>query len=158
MRRSRTPSRSARGAPTTRRSSTRATAPAAWSTAGRRSPCAPSDPVRPARPLSASQHLGDEERELERLLGVEPRVAGRLVAAGEVLVRDVLRAAEALGDVFPGDLDVDAARVAAERGVHLEEALPLVHDPVEVPGLVPGGRLVGVAVHRVALPDDLVPG
>ena len=42
--------------------------------------------------------------------------------------------------------------------VHLEEALHLVDDPVEVPGLVAGRRLVGVAVHRVALPDDLVPG
>ncbi len=46
----------------------------------------------------------------------------------------------------------------AQRPVHLEEALHLVDDPVEVAGLVPGGRLVGVAVHRVALPDHLMAG
>ncbi|MCO5546650.1 hypothetical protein L7F22_000084 [Adiantum nelumboides] len=107
---------------------------------------------------SAAQHLRDEERQLQALLGVQPRVAGRLVAAGEVGVGDPLRTAEALGDVLAGDLDVDAAGVRAERAVHLEEALHLVDDPVEVPGLVAGRGLVGVAVHRVALPDDLVPG
>ena len=53
---------------------------------------------------------------------------------------------------------MDAARVGAQGAVHLEEALHLVDDAVEVPGLVTGRRLVGVAVHRVALPDDLMPG
>ena len=42
--------------------------------------------------------------------------------------------------------------------MHLEEALHLVDDAIEVPGLVSGGRLVGVAMHRVALPDHLMPG
>ena len=46
----------------------------------------------------------------------------------------------------------------AKRAVHLEEALHLVDDAVEVAGLVAGRALVGVAVHRVALPDHLVPG
>ena len=46
----------------------------------------------------------------------------------------------------------------AQRAVHLEEALHLVDDAVEVAGLVAGRRLVGVAVHRVALPDDLMAG
>ena len=107
---------------------------------------------------SAAQHLRHQERQLQRLLGVQPRVARGLVAAGQVGVGDLLRAAQALGDVLAGQLDVDAARVGAQLVVHLEEALHLVHDPVEVPGLVAGRRLVGVAVHRVALPDDLVPG
>ena len=40
----------------------------------------------------------------------------------------------------------------------LEEALDLVDDAVEVAGLVAIGAGVGVAVHRVGLPDDLVPG
>ena len=103
-----------------------------------------------------AQHLRDEERQLQRLLRVQPRVAGGLVAVGQVDVLDLLGAAEALGDVLAGELDVDAARVGAQRAVHLEEAEHLVDDPVEVPGLVAVGRLVGVAVHRVALPHDLV--
>src|SRR3954466_13462947 len=105
---------------------------------------------------STTQHLRHEEGELQRLTGVQPRVAGGLVPAVEVLVADLHRAAEALGDVLTGELDVDAARPGAQRAVHVEEAEHLVHHAVEVPGLVAGGRLVGVAVHGIALPDDLV--
>ena len=42
--------------------------------------------------------------------------------------------------------------------MHFEESLNLVDDAIEVTGLVSGGRLVGVSVHRVALPDHLVTG
>ena len=66
-----------------------------------------------------------------------------------------LGAAEALGDVLAGQLDVQAARVGLQVAVHLEVAEHLVDDPVEVAGLVAVGGLDGVAVHRVALPDDL---
>src|SRR4051794_9732070 len=107
---------------------------------------------------SAPEHLGDEEGQLQRLPGVQPRVARRLVAAVEVLVTDLHRAAEALGDVLTGQLDVDAAGPGAQRPVHVEETEHLVDDPVEVPRLVTRRRLVRVAVHRVALPHDGVPG
>src|SRR6476660_552080 len=105
---------------------------------------------------SATEHLRHQEGELERLPGVQPRIAGRLVPAVEVLVADLHGAAEALGDVLAGQLDVDAARPGAQRPVHVEEAEHLVDDAVEVAGLVAAGGLVGVAVHRVALPYDLV--
>src|SRR3954469_10081195 len=105
---------------------------------------------------STTQHLRDQERQLQRLPGVEPGVAGRLVAAVEVLVADLHGAAEALGDVLAGELDVDAARPGAQPPVDVEEAEDLVDDPVEVAGLVAGRGLVSVAVHRVALPDHLV--
>src|SRR5215218_4421197 len=105
---------------------------------------------------SPTQHLRDEEGELERLAGVQPGVAGRLVPAVEVLVADLHRAAEALGDVLTGELDVDATGPGAQRPVDVEEAQHLVDDAVEVAGLVAGRGLVGVAVHRVALPHDLV--
>ena len=78
--------------------------------------------------------------------------------SGQVEVLDALGAAEALGDVLAGQLDVHAAGVGAQPAVHLEVAEHLVDDPVEVPGLVAVGRLVGVAVHRVALPDHLGAG
>src|SRR3954464_7084447 len=106
---------------------------------------------------STTQHLRHEECELQRLTGVQPRVAGGLVPAVEVLVADFHRAAEALGDVLTGELDVDAAGPGAQGTVHVEEAEHLVDDAVEVAGLVAGRGLVGVAVHGVALPHDLVP-
>src|SRR3954465_4230518 len=106
---------------------------------------------------SATQHLRDEECQLQRLPGVQAGVAGGLVAAVEVLVADLHGAAEALGDVLAGQLDVDAARPGAQRPGDVEEPEDLVDDAVEVPGLVAGRGLVRVAVHRVALPDDGVP-
>src|SRR5690349_6015416 len=102
---------------------------------------------------SATEHLRDQEGQLEGLAGVQPGVAGGLVPAVEVLVADLHGAAEALGDVLAGQLDVDAAGPGAQAAVDVEEAEHLVDDPVEVPGLVAGRGLVGVAVHRVALPD-----
>ena len=53
---------------------------------------------------------------------------------------------------------MDTTRVRTERVMDLEEALHLVDDAVEVPGLVPGRRGVGVPVHRIGLPDHLVAG
>src|SRR3954453_17872296 len=105
---------------------------------------------------SATQHLRDQEGQLQGLAGVQARVAGGLVPAVEVLVADLHRAAEALGDVLTGELDVDAAGPGAQGPVDVEEAQDLVDDAVEVTGLVARRGLVGVAVHRVALPDDLV--
>src|SRR3712207_4796113 len=71
---------------------------------------------------SATEHLRDQERQLQRLAGVQPRVAGGLVAAVEVLVADLHGPAEALGDVLTGELDVDAPGPGAQRPVHVEEA------------------------------------
>src|SRR3954447_26116473 len=85
---------------------------------------------------SATQHLRDQEGQLQRLAGVQAGVAGGLVPAVEVLVTDLHGAAEALGDVLPGQLDVDTAGPGAQRPVDVEEAQDLVDDPVEVPGLV----------------------
>src|SRR4029079_9503110 len=97
-----------------------------------------------------AEHLRDQERQLQALLGVQPGITGRLVAAGEVVVRDVLRATETLGDVLAGDLDVNAAGMASQRAVHLEEALHLVDYAVEVAGVVAGAPPLGVGVNAVA--------
>src|SRR5262249_29883032 len=58
----------------------------------------------PAR-ASATEHLRDQEGELDRLLGVEPRVARGLVPARQVGVLERLGTAEALGHVLAGELD-----------------------------------------------------
>ena len=94
---------------------------------------------RPAVSTVGEQHLGDQERQLQRLLGIQPRVTRRLIAAGQIRIRDVLRAAQTLGDVLAGDLDVDATWMSAQRAMHLEETLNFVDDAVEMAGLVTGG-------------------
>ena len=88
---------------------------------------------------------------------VQPRVAQRLVAGVEVGLVDRVGAAQALGDVVAGQLDVHAARVRAELAVHLEEAADLVHHVLEPAGLVAVGRGHGVAVHGVGDPHRLQP-
>src|SRR5699024_9702383 len=105
-----------------------------------------------------AEHLRDEERQLQGLLGVHAWIDGRVVALRQVHVGDGLSATDDLGDVVARELYVHAARVGAECAVDLEEALDLVDDAVEVAGLVAIGAGVGVAVHRVGLPDDLVSG
>src|SRR4051794_1201776 len=104
--------------------------------------------TRPEVELSATQHLRDQEGQLQGLAGVQPGVAGGLVPAVEVLVADLHGAAEALGDVLAGQLDVDAARPGAQRPVDVEEAEHLVDDAVEVPGLVAGGGGGGGGARR----------
>src|SRR5208337_4741533 len=77
----------------------------------------------PRQGVSVAQHLGDQERQLQRLLGVQPRVTGGLIAAGQVGVRNILCATQTLGDVLARDLDVDATRVSPQRAMHLEKPL-----------------------------------
>src|SRR5206468_5493338 len=54
---------------------------------------------------SGPHQLAQAEREVERLAGVEARVAERLVAAVEVGRGDLVEAAEAFGDVVARELD-----------------------------------------------------
>ena len=59
---------------------------------------------------SAAQQVGDLEGQVERLAGVEPGVAGGGVAQLQLVLEDLVGAAQALGDVVAGQLDVHAAR------------------------------------------------
>src|SRR5438552_14507759 len=87
-----------------------------------------------ASPLG-HEALGDPERQLERLLDVQPRVARGLVATAEVGDGEFGGAADALRDVVAGELDVQAAWMRPQAGVDVEEAVDLVDDAVEVAGL-----------------------
>ena len=71
---------------------------------------------------------------------------------------DLVGAAEALGDVVAGELDVDAARPGALGAVRPDEAGDLAEDVVEVAGLAAARAGERVAVHRVAGPHDRVAG
>src|SRR5438309_2225742 len=59
------------------------------------------------------QQFRDQESHVDRLLGVEARIADRVVAVVEILVGDRPRTADAFGDVLPGHLQMDAAGVGA---------------------------------------------
>src|SRR5690242_3727226 len=74
-----------------------------------------------SRAAGRAVQVGDAEGQVQGLAAVQPGVARGLVPVAQVGFGDVLAAADALGDVVAGELDVDAARVPAERAVHLEE-------------------------------------
>ena len=76
----------------------------------------------------------------------------------EVGVGHGVGAAEALGDVLAGQLDVDAAGPRALGTVGADESGDLADDVVEVAGLAPVRRAERVAVHRIARPHDGVTG
>src|SRR6185369_11576763 len=61
-----------------------------------------------ARPLLL-QEFGDQEGHVDRLLGIEAGIAGRVIAIAQILMRDRAGAAETFGDVLPGHLQVNAA-------------------------------------------------
>src|SRR5207253_388378 len=84
--------------------------------------------------------LGQAEREVERLPRVQARIAERLVAVVEVLLGQLLRAAEALGHVLARVLEVHAARPDPLDAAGGEEPLELGHDRVEVARLVAAGE------------------
>src|SRR3984893_1056274 len=103
------------------------------------------------------EQFGDQERHIDRLLGIEAGIADRVIAVVEILIGDGAGAADAFGDVLPGHFQMDAAGMGALRGVDGEERLHLRQDAVERPGLVARGRGDGVAVHRIARPDHRPP-
>src|SRR5581483_472044 len=88
-----------------------------------------------AMAFSAPQQLGHAEGEVERLAGVQAGVAHRLVAGLQLVGEDFVGAAEALGHVVAGQLDVDPARPGPLRPVDGEVAPDLGHHVLEVPGL-----------------------
>ena len=98
------------------------------------------------------EQFGQQESEFDRLFGVEPRIAQRVVAIVQVLVADCTRPACTFGDVLAGHLQVDAAAVGAFRSVNREEGLHLLQDAVERARLVAALRRDRIAVHRVARP------
>src|SRR5699024_2649342 len=101
---------------------------------------------RPIRFGSAGggDQLGEVEREVDALAAVEPGIADRLVPGIEVGVGQLVRPADALGDVGAGELDVDSARPRALGTMSLDEAGDLADDLVEGACLAAVGRRVRV--------------
>ena len=59
--------------------------------------------------------FGDEEGQFERLRGVQTRVAGRVIAVRQILIRHRAHPAGAFGDILAGHLEMNAARVSCPR-------------------------------------------
>src|SRR3954466_394477 len=98
------------------------------------------------------EQFGQQESELDRLLGIEPRVAQRVIPVVQVLVADRAGAAGAFGDVLAGHLQMHAAAMRAFGRMHRKEGLHLLQDAIERARLVAALRRDRVAVHRIARP------
>lgn len=100
------------------------------------------------------EKLGYQKGQLQRLIGVQARVAIGVIAARQVCLGNGAGAPDAFRDVAARHLDMDAARMRPLTPVDGEEGLHLAQDQVERPRLVAAGRLDRVAVHRIRRPDD----
>src|ERR1700761_5485733 len=67
------------------------------------------------------EQIGEQEGEVERLLGIEARIADRVIAVVQILVADGTRAAGAFGDVLSGHFQMHAAGNGAFGGVNLKK-------------------------------------
>src|SRR6185437_2380031 len=106
---------------------------------------------------SLLEQFRDQKGHVDRLLGIETRIADRVIAVVEVFVRQGARAADAFGDVLAGHLEMNAAGMTAFRGVDRKEAAHFRDDAVEGARLATRGRGDGIAVHRIARPDHHAP-
>src|SRR5215470_17645521 len=102
----------------------------------------------------ALDQVGQKKCQIDGLFGIEARIADRVVAVVEVLVRDLANAAGALRHVLAGHLQMDATRIGAFRVVHLEEGAHLLEYQVERPRLETGRRGDRIGMHGIARPNN----
>src|SRR5438067_10118080 len=80
--------------------------------------------------------LGDQESQFQRLAGIEPRIAGGLVAVLQVDLFQSLRPAQTFGDVLPGHFEMHAAGMSAFGAMDGKESAHLFQHPLHRTGLV----------------------
>src|SRR5690606_25860360 len=95
--------------------------PACAGTTKRKAPLLRRLHLEAAREALGLELLGDQERELQRLAAVQARIAMRVIAAGEIGLADLARAADALGHVLPRHLEMHAARMGTLSMVHAKK-------------------------------------
>mmetsp|Transcript_12871 Transcript_12871/g.36896 ORF Transcript_12871/g.36896 Transcript_12871/m.36896 type:complete len:485 (-) Transcript_12871:221-1675(-) len=111
-----------------------------------------SEPLFPSI-LESPSHV---ERQLERLLCVQSRIAVRMIPALQVRLFHRAAAADALCDVLPSHLEVHATRNASHLLVDIKESLDLPFDVIEPPRLISIAAL-RVSVHGIAHPRHHLP-
>src|SRR5207237_1823064 len=61
------------------------------------------------------EQFRDQESHIDRLLGIEAGIAGRMIAVAETLIGNGACAADALGHILPGHFQMDPAGMRAFR-------------------------------------------
>src|SRR5690348_13466689 len=107
--------------------------------------------------LACRTVTADEHGHLECLFVVESRIHRRLVRARKIRVREAAGTARAFGDVLARELDVYATKERAIGLVNLEREFELAKNVLEAARLESTRAGLGVAVHRVADPEHLLP-
>src|SRR5690348_11585828 len=97
-----------------------------------------------------AKRFGDQERELQRLCGIQPRIAVRMVSLGETFIGDCCRTPDALGYVLARHFDMDPAGMGSFGAMDGEEGLHLGENALERARLVAAGAFDEIPVHRVA--------
>src|SRR5258708_31419245 len=93
------------------------------------------------------QKLSKQKCELDRLLGVQARIAEGVVAIVEVFFADGAGPAGTFRDILAGHLQVDAARVGAFRLMNGEKRPDLGEDAIKPPRPLAGTAPPGVPPH-----------
>ncbi|RBQ74745.1 hypothetical protein VDGD_21377 [Verticillium dahliae] len=101
--------------------------------------------------------IRNQEGQLQRLLLVQSRVAEARVVGRQIVLVEVLAAAEALGHGVARELEMHAAEEAALLLVDLQRLLQLLENVAKLARLDAAARRLRVAVHGIALPDDALP-
>jgi hypothetical protein len=81
------------------------------------------------------EEIGEQKGEIDRLLGIKPRIAECMIATVEIGLRDRPRAPGALRNILAGHLEMNAARVGTLSRMHSKEILYFLHDEIKGPGL-----------------------
>ena len=81
-----------------------------------------------------------------------------MVGAAEVRLGEPASAARALGDVFAGKFEMHAAEPRTHAVMNFKRLCEFAEDLAEIAGFQAAAGVGGVAVHRVAAPDDRLAG
>jgi hypothetical protein len=108
-------------------------------------------------PLTA-QKFGHAKRQIDGLSRIETGITGGGVPQVELVLENVAEAAQTLGHVVTGELDMHAARPGTGGMMGVEESAELVQNVVEASRLASAVTGEGVPVHGVACPHHTMVG
>ena len=95
------------------------------------------------------------EGKFHALLGIEAGVTVGLVVQVQVVIQQLPAPAGALSHILSGQFQVNTARAAPFSRVNPVEGAYFGENVIKIPRFLPITVLVGIAVHRVATPDNL---
>lgn len=104
---------------------------------------------------TAKHQERQEEKKAQRKLTVQSRVTVCLIAMLEVIIREFHHTANAFGNILAGQLKMDSTRIGAHTFMDREELLDFLHNILEPSGLKPSCTILGIAMTRIAAPNDV---